>query len=347
MVKVVPNDVWKRVIVMTSGRIYLSSYPSLVGEFDKTKNFPLEPHEVSHKSNKKVWWEGKECGHSWQAVVASRVGGNGCPICSNQVVLSGYNDLLTKFPEVAAEWDYQKNDKKPEETFPQSNKKVYWKCSPFRHSWQAPPAQRVRGRGCPTCAGKVVLEGFNDVASKYPNLLKEWDYENNSVLPNQITFGSGKRVGWVCSQFPHHRWRTMVPNRVRGTGCPICSKRNSKIEKQLAQLIPDSTHGASVEGYSGRSWTVDILLEAKKVVVEYDGWFYHREQLERDTRKTRDLIGAGYRVVRIREISTEELEFLQPMEGLHQIQHHITKDSIHDTALAVQEVINILQPILQ
>lgn len=45
-------------------------------------------------------------------------------------------------------------------------------------------------RGCPTCSGLKVLEGFNDVAFHYPELAKEWDFEANEKLPTEVTYRS-------------------------------------------------------------------------------------------------------------------------------------------------------------
>ena len=35
--------------------------------------------------------------------------GCGCPYCSNNSILKGFNDLATTNPEVLNEWDYEKN----------------------------------------------------------------------------------------------------------------------------------------------------------------------------------------------------------------------------------------------
>lgn len=39
----------------------------------------------------------------------ARAKGAGCPICAGQRLLSGYNDLQTRYPEIAKEWDEEKN----------------------------------------------------------------------------------------------------------------------------------------------------------------------------------------------------------------------------------------------
>lgn len=74
----------------------------------------IKPTEVSIGSHKKVIWKCK-LGHEWIATVKSRtINRTGCPYCSHNKVLAGFNDLATLFPEVANEWS-DKNEKKPTE----------------------------------------------------------------------------------------------------------------------------------------------------------------------------------------------------------------------------------------
>ena len=84
-----------------------TTFPELAKEWHPTKNGTLCPSDVSMRSGEKVWWLGK-CGHEWQATVSHRTDGQNCPICSTHKLLSGYNDLATKFPLVADEWHPKK-----------------------------------------------------------------------------------------------------------------------------------------------------------------------------------------------------------------------------------------------
>ena len=110
-----------------------SKYPALaksnlelVKEWHPTKNGSLLPADVSQKSGKTVWWI-CEKGHEWQAKVCTRTNGHGCPYCSGNKVLNGYNDLATASPQLAKEWHPTKNmDLNPSEVSPNSNKKVWW-----------------------------------------------------------------------------------------------------------------------------------------------------------------------------------------------------------------------------
>jgi hypothetical protein len=76
-------------------------HPELVPEWDAERNWPLRPSDVSPGSHKLVWWRCRN-GHRWQAMVKSRAGGCGCPVCANRVVEAGQNDLETGYPEPAS-----------------------------------------------------------------------------------------------------------------------------------------------------------------------------------------------------------------------------------------------------
>ena len=59
--------------------------------------------------------------------------------------------ILSLKPELAKEWNYERNGElKPEYFSAGSNKKVWWKCSKG-HEWQATINHRNTGCGCPIC----------------------------------------------------------------------------------------------------------------------------------------------------------------------------------------------------
>ncbi len=64
----------------------------------------IKPTEVTAGSHKKVIWK-CEHGHEWTATVKSRtINKTGCPYCSHNKVLAGFNDLASQYPDIAAEW---------------------------------------------------------------------------------------------------------------------------------------------------------------------------------------------------------------------------------------------------
>ena len=70
-------------------------------------------------------------------------------------LIKGVNDLGTLKPELAMEWDTEKNaGRNPEDVMPGSGIRAWWKCSEG-HSWDAIINTRaVRGCGCPYCEGR-------------------------------------------------------------------------------------------------------------------------------------------------------------------------------------------------
>lgn len=193
-------------------------HPELVCEWSE-KNLPLTPDRITYGSNKIVWWKAA-CGHEWQTSVKSRSAGEKCPICSGARVVKGINDLATLKPELAHEWS-QKNKVKPTEVSPGSHKKVVWRCK-HGHEWEASVKSRaMNGTGCPYCSHNKVLEGFNDLASRFPQVAAEWSDRNHPLLPTMVTAFANRKVWWKCSK--GHEWYTLISTRSGGSQCPYCS----------------------------------------------------------------------------------------------------------------------------
>ena len=200
-----------------------TNYPKLALEWNNSKNGALTPYNVMPKANIKVWWICSK-GHEWQALISSRANGTGCPICSGRVVVSGYNDFGSQFPELLAEWHPTKNGTiKPDSVSPFSHRKVWWICEKG-HEWEAVIAKRSAGQGCPICSGHRVLTGYNDLATLKPELAKQWHPDKNEgLLPDMVSTGSSKKVWWICQM--GHEWQASIKNRINGTGCPFCQKQ--------------------------------------------------------------------------------------------------------------------------
>jgi hypothetical protein len=199
-------------------------YPVIAAEWDFEKNRSLNINDYTSGSEQKVWWIGSKCGHSWLTGINNRVfGGTNCPYCAGKKVLAGFNDLQTRFPDVAAEWCYEKNGGvMPDMVAGQTNKDYWWICK-LGHTWKTSPNHRAAGNGCPYCGGKNVLIGFNDLKTAYPELAKQWDYAKNKNRPEHYTAGSDVKVWWKCRR--KHSWQAVISSRSGGKhDCPYCSR---------------------------------------------------------------------------------------------------------------------------
>ena len=202
-----------------------ATFPALARQWHPEKNGALTPHDVTAGAHRKVWWQ-CEKGHEWRASVLSRsAGGAGCPVCAGKTVLPGENDLAAMFPALAAQWDPGRNGAlTPDRVSPCSNRKVWWRC-PRGHPYQAVVAARtMRGSGCPYCAGRRALPGFNDLATVCPDIAAQWHPTlNGGLTPEMVTAGSRKKVWWQCPE--GHVWRAVVYARAgeQRSGCPVCA----------------------------------------------------------------------------------------------------------------------------
>jgi very-short-patch-repair endonuclease len=173
-----------------------TTHPTLVLEWNYDLN-KITPQEISAGSNKKVFWKCPK-GHSYASSPSTRLNPCGCSVCSKKVVEVGVNDLLSKSPEIAAEWDQEENgDLKPEMVMFQSNHKVSWKCK-NGHQWKASPNTRQKS-GCPDCYGKAHFSlrektVFYYIKKHFHNAVSSYRFKSDRKLEIDI-FIPGLNVG--------------------------------------------------------------------------------------------------------------------------------------------------------
>jgi len=196
--------------------------PELAVEWSKKNR--LKPTEFSIGSHKKIVWKGK-CGHEWIATVKSRaISNTGCPYCSHNKILEGYNDLASQMPQVAAEWSEKNYPLMPNQVMVFANRKVWWKCRKCGYEWNTLISTRSGGSDCPCCSGLVLVKGVNDFATIHPQLAEEWSDRNFPLTADMVNAKSRKNVWWKCSKCGYE-WKSVVAARVKGTVCPVCADR--------------------------------------------------------------------------------------------------------------------------
>ena len=193
-----------------------TKYPEIAAEANG-----WDPSIMNAWSNTKKEWKCR-LGHTWKTSIGARTNndgkGTGCPYCANRKVWKGFNDIATTHPMIAAQadgWDTTK-------VLAGSHTKKAWVCDEG-HKWSVAPVNRTnRERGCPICANRILLVGYNDLATRYPDVAAEadgWD-------PSKVLYGTGDMKKWVCKC--GQKWSSKVADRIdhddrEGTGCPACS----------------------------------------------------------------------------------------------------------------------------
>ena len=121
-------------------------------EWHPKKN-KITAQEITAGSNKKAWWI-CEKGHEWEANIAARNSGNGCPYCSNR--LAGYgNSLADHSAHLIHEIDFNRSNVDPTKIPAGSAQKLWWTCD-RGHSYEAPVRRRtMTGSGCRFCSAQT------------------------------------------------------------------------------------------------------------------------------------------------------------------------------------------------
>jgi len=165
--------------------------PELAKQWHPTLNGDLTPFDVTVSGSKDIWWQCDK-GHEWPATINSRNSGCGCPYCAGQLPSKDYN-LLVNNPELCEEWDYKKNEKRPEEFCPNSGKYAWWVCKECEHEWEAYIYSRNSGFGCPECCKSkgekeidriLINKNWIKISQEdFDNLIDEDKYNKNYFIP--------------------------------------------------------------------------------------------------------------------------------------------------------------------
>ena len=217
--------------------------------------------------------------------------------------------LLKDNPELVVKYDFEKNQEEGIDfntLTARTSRKVWWKCKDCGNSWFATIASqndKIK-HGCPYCSGRLVIEGKTDLASQCPEILPEWDYEKNTIKPNEIARSSSQKVWWKCKECGHS-WKAPINNRTfNNSGCPKCNIENVNSFCEQAtffyvkQAFPDAVNGDKHIGME-----LDIYIPSLNTAIEYDGEAWHKSISKEkiDVRKNEKCKENGIELIRIRE----------------------------------------------
>jgi len=175
-----------------------------------------------------VWWRcTRDPGHRWQSTVDSRSSrATGCPFCAGtRVTLQ--TSLAAVYPDVAADWDPDRNGTRTPATVAAGSKAAAWWRCPAGHQWQGQIAGRTsHASHCPFCTGRRATPATS-LAAVDPALAAECDPDRNGDLtPAAVRPFSSQYAWWRCPA--GHSWEAVIGQRSRRhTGCPACASHRN------------------------------------------------------------------------------------------------------------------------
>lgn len=294
---------------------------SLLELYENAKN-EFKSNEIGFSSSMIVNWKCKKCRKEWKvslnkATSKTKEKIKRCAYCAHRKPSEFYN-LITECPVLEDEWDYEKNSKKPTDYLPKSKERVWWRCK-NGHSWESVISDRVRsvdrnakiGRPiCPFCNHKRVSNTYN-LLTEFPYIAKHWNYiKNGSLTPLLVSPKSPKKVWWTCEYNSNHIWQDRIGNRtILNRKCPICSKEFtiSFPARVLYYYLKQSFYDCEIEYKIFGKYILDIYIPEHKIIIEYDGWYYHteKEAKKREEKKDKFLKEKNFKIIRIKESKQE------------------------------------------
>lgn len=137
--------------------------------------------------------------------------------------------------------------------------------------------------------------------------------------------GSNAALQGVCPQ--GHNYRSAIYSRTgTGTGCPECATwatEKAVLDVVLGYCRDAEKRTVSTPWGGSNHADCDVVVESRRLIIEYDGVRWHQDKAEMDTLKTLALIESGWRVARIREaMEGKQLPFLSAKDpNLYQVHH--------------------------
>lgn len=189
-----------------------------------------------------------------------------------QKLVVGENDLATVAPKVAAMLG-EKDKHFAFEVAAGSGRKLTFICPDCGQKFEAIIQNVVRNvdkgfTGCPVCAGRKVVPGINDLASKCPEAAAMLS-KKNTFSAYEVTAGGHRKAIFVCEKCKQE-FETDISNVTnailkRGTnGCPVCAGK--KVAHGINDLASQCPKAAAMWSSKNKLSASEVTAKSSKRV---------------------------------------------------------------------------------
>ena len=232
------------------------------------------------------------------------------------------NCLAVACPKAAAMLS-EKDKKLAFEVTTGSNKKLTFVCPNCGQEFEARACNVVHSvmnsrTGCPVCAGKRIVPGINDLASKYPEIAAMWSGKNK-LSASEVAVKSTRKAFFKCRDCGQE-FKAIIGNVVcavknGNTGCPVCA--GLKVVSSINDLASQCPEAAAM-------WSNKNKLPASKVAAKSDKKAFFKcrdcgQEFEAVIRNVSNAVDNGHtgcydcKMRRINAISKPEWFYTRPM----------------------------------
>jgi hypothetical protein len=282
----------------------------------------LQPRQVLKRSDKKCWFDCKDCQHSFQSALYSVNKDKHCPYCTSQKLCD--DECKICFEKSCASHIIHKswstdNEVQPRQIFLQSNKKIKFNCLVCSHGYETKIQHFINRNGsCPYCANKYLCEEdcipcFQKSFASHPQI-HCWS-NKNTVLPRQLFKGSETTCFFDCDVC-HSEFHSRAYNVLTGYWCPYCKKKteskvNIFLQSQDGEWQTQLRFTWCTSSKSGNVMPFDFGSISKKILIEVDGsqhfmqisnWDSPESVQVKDIEKINHCIKDGFSIIHINQL---------------------------------------------
>ncbi len=206
---------------------------------------------------------------------------------------------------------------------PGTNKYFTWKCDTLNclNTFEAIPRNvynnNLPRKYCDTCTHQnrqinkqnTILKRSGAIITKFPFIIDIWSSENNK-MPDDLSPGSNEIVTLKCpnksTNHPDYKIAVCKIQEHNQYRCSKCVTKSSNAEMRLYSELKYTFEDVKwQQKIKGRE--ADITIEDIKLVIEVDGFPWHKDKSNKDLEKNAIFERNGYSVLRIRDSRLEEI----------------------------------------
>ncbi len=256
----------------------------------------------------------KKCDKIFQQTPGAHLVGKGCSKCGTLTMIkkqsSNTEEFIKKAKKIHGDlYDYS------DSIYTSFKKELIIKCKLHGKFNQTPDIHLSNKSGCRKCG-----EGRSADSKRMSfDQFKKKAIEAHSDRYNYdkvIYKNADTKVKIICHL--HGQFEQTPDKHInRGDGCPNCkytpqSKEAVKIIFELKSIFEKMEPREFLLDLGRRKWNIDMYIPELKLCIEYDGSYYHEgeNRIKADTLKSKEIINAGYELIRIREEPLEKINTL-------------------------------------
>ena len=155
----------------------------------------------------------------------------------------------------------------------------------------------------------AIIKRSGSIQEKFPFIKDVWS-DKNKKTPNDLSPGSNEKVKLKCpSKSAKHPEYEIIVHHIQEHNyfrCPKCVTKSSNAEMRIYSELKYSFNDVKwQQKIKGRE--ADVTIEDLKLIIEIDGFPWHKDKSEKDLAKNAIFEKTGYTVLRIRDPRLENI----------------------------------------